>query len=149
MIKNKKIEEFTFRFFFPLMAFWQYWSAFDDDYAREDILWGAIVTLAFALALYLYFPIAKKVQNGSIIWILGGFTLILLLSLALNWTGIWPRLSDVVLNVLQFPSSREAWGLYLMYFVIFTPTFHYIARQQDKPAISWFKGPARWNRSEI
>lgn len=147
MIKNVKIRRIFLSLLYPLIAFWQYWYALDGNYARDDMLWGAVVTIAFALALYLYFPVAKKIENGSGIWILGLFALILLLSLGLDWMGI--GLSDTVLNVMQVPVAREAWGQYIVYSVIFTATFHWLAKQQDKSrAISWFTGPARWNKTQ-
>ncbi len=137
---------------YPLLAFWIYWKAFDGGYTETDILWGVVVTIILASAIYLYFPIAKRVEYGSIIWFFGLFAMICLLALGTVLQGLWTHW------IIDIPVAEQAWGEYIMYFAIWTPIIDMIAKAQDKGQykpreitsceIFLCKGPAAWNKAE-
>lgn len=137
---------------YPLLAFWIYWQAFDGDYTETDILWGVVVTVILASAIYLYFPIAKRVEYGSIIWFFGLFAMICLLALGTVLVGFWTHW------IIDIPVAERARGEYIMYFAIFMLVIHVIAKAQDKGQdkpreitsyeLLLCKGPAAWNKAE-
>ena len=134
--------------FYPLFSFSSYWRAFDGNYTGMDVFWGTSVTIALAIAIYLYFPIAKKIEHGSIIWFLGLLTTICLFALGSVLSGLWTHW------IFMTPVKEEAWGEYIWFFAIWIPTIHLIAKGQGKPhertpsEIPLFKGPTAWNKAE-
>lgn len=87
MIKNERVKSIVGSLGVPLLSFWSYSSAFRGGYTGTDMLWGVAVSVAFALVIYLYFPIAKKVDRGSLIWFLGLFAIICLFVLGVVLSG--------------------------------------------------------------
>lgn len=128
----------------PLMVFWRYWDTLGGDYTRSDILWGIGVTAAFVLAIYLYFPLAKKVERGSGIWFLGLFAIIYLVKHGLVLMGVWINLPSEYLPVEQI-----AWGHYMLFSAFCIPVIHMGAKGLPTlNKITLLKGPARWNKAE-
>ena len=109
---------------YPLIGFWLYWKAFDGNYAGTDVFWGASVSVAFALAIYLYFPLGKRVERGSKTWFLGLLAIICLFVVAIILIENWTTTTTV---------SDKAWNQYILYTSIFLPIIHVLARNQDKP----------------
>ncbi|MDE2645515.1 MAG: hypothetical protein OXI05_06735 [Bacteroidota bacterium] len=142
MIKNMYFRRIAMSVLAPLVLLYIYWNAFDGAYTRTDMLCGMAVTIAFAVAIYLYFPIGKRVERGSIIWFLGLFAAIAVLRYGLVLNGYWTDLSDEF-----FPVARRAWGEYMTYFAIWMPVIYMAAREKPANEISLFKGPARWNKA--
>lgn len=142
MIKNMYFRRIATSVSAPIVQLYIYLNAFDGAYTRTDMLWGAAVTIAFAVAIYLYFPIGKRVERGSMIWFLGLFAAIAVLRYGLVLNGYWTDLPDEF-----FPVERRAWGEYLMYFSIWIPVVYMSARNRPT-RITLFKGPARWNETE-
>lgn len=127
---------------YPLIVFWRYWDTLDCDYTRSDILWGIGVTVAFALAIYLYFPLAKKVERGSGLWFLGLFTIIYLVKHGLVLMGVWVDLPSKYLPVEQI-----AWGHYMLFSAFFIPILHMSAKgSHTLSKMTLLKGNPRWNR---
>ncbi|MCY3488670.1 MAG: hypothetical protein OXH34_09535 [Bacteroidetes bacterium] len=150
--QNKHVGRIVVSVGYPLLAFWSYWRAFDGNYTRTDVFWGATVTIALAIAIHLYFPIAKKVERGSITWFLGLLTMICLFALGSVLMGLWTHW------IIMIPVAEEAWGEYISYFAIWMPFIHVIAKKQGKGqdmpheiiphGILLFKGPAAWNKAK-
>ncbi len=123
-----RIKEFAGRLSIPvvysLIGFYNYWWAFDGAYTGMDLLWGGLVTGVLAVAVFMYFPIAKKIENYSPAWFLG-----LLISVNL-FVGGW-IISDPYF--LRLPVVHRAWGEYMFAFGILMPIIHILYRSAGKP----------------
>lgn len=152
MIKNQQFRSIVGSLGVPLVAFWSYSSVFFGDYAGTDMLWGVVVSVAFALAIYLYFPTAKKVERGSLIWFLGLFAIICLFALGVVLSGFGTH------YILMIPAAEQAWGNYMLSSAFGIPAIHMGAKAQEKGQdklreitpreILLFKGPATWNKAK-
>ncbi|MCY3594053.1 MAG: hypothetical protein OXH01_02285 [Bacteroidetes bacterium] len=150
--QNKHFKRFGVSVIVPLLLFWKYWRTFDGQYTGTDMFWGVAVTVTLAFALYLYLPIFKKAERGSIIWFLVQFTFICLFILGLVLMGIGTHW------VLVIPVEEEAWGEYISFFAWLMFIIHIVAkrpdRAQDEPRemtpreILLFRGPAAWNKAD-
>ena len=126
----------SFSVTYPLISFSRYWITFDDNTA-VDMLWGGMVTLFLALAIYLYFPVGSRIERGSLIWFFGMFTAVILFT------------SGLLLSDAEFMSDvYRAWGNYIWFFALWMPVIIEAAMRQNRPSeITLFKGPARWNKN--
>ncbi|MCY3629260.1 MAG: hypothetical protein OXI05_02875 [Bacteroidota bacterium] len=150
--ENKHVRRIVASVGVPLLVFRRFWSTFDGDYTGTEMFWGIAVTITLASAIYLYFPIAKKIERGSIIWFSGLFTTICLFALGSGLMGFWTHW------IIVIPVAEKAWGWYISYLAIWMPVIHVAAKKrdkaQDKPreiiprVIPLFKGPAAWNKAE-
>ena len=152
MIKNQRFRSIVGSLGVPLVAFWSYSSVYYGDYAGTDMLWGVVVSVAFALAIYLYFPIAKKVERGSLIWLLGLFAIISLFAFGVVLIGFGTH------YILMIPAAEQAWGNYMLSSAFGIPAIHVGAKAQDKGQdqlreiaprqILLFTGPVTWNKAK-
>ena len=146
--QNKHVERCGLSAVLPLYLFWDYLRTFDGEYTGTDMFWGVAVTITIALAIiYLYLPIFKKVERGSIIWFSGLVTSICLFIFGSVLSGLWTHWIIVV------PVAEEAWGEYISFFALMMLLIHIVAKNrdnvQDEPhKTSLFKGPAAWNKAE-
>ncbi|MXX96409.1 MAG: hypothetical protein F4065_04650 [Rhodothermaceae bacterium] len=150
--QNKHVARVGFSAVYPLISLWTYWRAFDGNYTGTDILWGVAVTIILASAIYLYLPIAKKVERGSIIWFLGLLTIFGIFTFGTVLAGFWTHW------IIRIPVEQQAWGEYITYSAIWIPAIHTIAKNKNKlqlqpheiipRVIPLFKGPAAWNKAE-
>ena len=145
--QNKHFKRYVVSVVIPLLLFWKYWRSFDGQYTGTDMFWGVAVTMTLAFALYLYLPIFKKIERGSIIWFLVQFTFICLFILGSVLMGIGTH------SVLMIPVAEEALGEYISFFALMMLLIHIVAKNQnnvqDEPhKTSLFKGPAAWNKAE-
>jgi len=106
---------------FPLIAFRMYWMEFDGAYTEIDLLWGVPITVASGVAIFLYEPLAKKIEHFSLAWF---FVLFIVLSILGN---------GLVLSDLYFPRSYRAWGNYMVHFAISIAFAHQLFHYSGKP----------------
>lgn len=129
---TKKMIKQLGRIFFsvgaPLLFLGIWWKAFDGDYTRTDLFWHVIVTVSFAVATYLYFPISKKVERFSVIWWAGLFAAFFLVSYGSVKMGFWTDISPEF-----FPAADRAWGEYMVYLGFWIPAVHITAIEWNKP----------------
>lgn len=101
--------------FFPLLSFYFYWTQIDGDYTGNQLLWALVITLMAILVIFLYFPVAKKIERGSMAWSLGLISVMFLVSV-----GIVGLIGSI------------AWGLAVGVFACWIPVIHEIAYNWDK-----------------
>ena len=145
--QNKHFKKFGVSVVIPLLLFWKYWRTFDGQYTGTDMFWGVAVTMTLAFALYLYLPIFKKVERGSIIWFLGLVTSICLFIFGSVLSGLWTHW------IIVIPVAEEVWGEYISFFALMMLLMHIVAKNQnnvqDEPhKTSLFRGPAAWNKAD-
>jgi len=63
MKKNKFMGRLILPVLYPLIAFYMYWSEFNGTYTDMDLLWGGIVAVALGVAIFLYEPLAKRIEH--------------------------------------------------------------------------------------
>lgn len=105
---------------YPLIAFYMYWSEFNGTYTDMDLLWGGIVAVALGVAIFLYEPLAKRIEHFSPAWFL----------LFLVFIGIFGF--GWVLSTTHFPLPYTAWGSYALWFAILMPVIHQLFHNVDK-----------------
>lgn len=120
MKKNKFIGRLILPVLFPLIAFHMYWSEFNGAYTDMDLLWGGIVAVALGVVIFLYEPLAKRIEYFSLAWFL-----LLLVFIGIFGFG-W------VLSTTHFPLPYTAWGSYALWFAILMPVIHQLFHYVDK-----------------
>lgn len=85
-------------------------------------MWGAVVAITLAAAIFLYIPAGKKIERFSAVWFIGLFIVVLLVA-----KGLFMYESE------HMPDAYRAWGDYMLFFAIWIPLIHTIAEQWDKP----------------
>ncbi len=110
---------------FPASAFSNYWRGFGGEGSGMDFLWGAIVTMILAAAIYLYFPIAKKIK-GKIAW------LIIWLSAMIGLIAAGQIMYDTAFEQDWY----RTWGDYVLFLFIWIPAIHVMALGWGKSAKS-------------
>ena len=98
-----------------------YWREFDGAYTEMDLLWGGVVAVALGVVIFVYEPIAKKIEHFSLAWF---FVLFIFLGLL----GFGLILSD-----FHFPLPYRAWGNYTLWFAISIPFTHQLFHYSGKP----------------
>lgn len=132
MKRNKFVGKLILSVLHSLLAFHSYWRAFDGAYSDMDLLWGGVVTVVLSMAIFMYEPVAKKIQTFSFAWFFGLLIVINLL------VGGW-IISDPYF--LRLPLVYRAWGEYMLMLGILLPIthqlFHYTGKRRRKG--SFFK----------
>jgi len=123
--------------FAPLLSFIRYMAIFEIP-TMSDILGGSVVTLFLSLAIYLYFPMGRRIDRGSLIWFIWMFTAATLVT------------SGFLMHNARFMSDiYRAWGNYICHFAISMPLIIEASIRQNRCSkITLFKGPARWNKDK-
>ena len=113
---------------YPLLGFWGYWLDLRRALGRGTIeggytiplLWGGVVTLILIVAIYLYFPLAKKIEPGSIVSYVGLFLamIVLLIGHSIEWSE-------------HSTTLEKAWGEYVSHIGLWSPVIHIIFRAQE------------------
>lgn len=109
---------------YSLICFYNYWRAFDGAYTKMDLLWGGMVTVVLSMAIFMYEPVAKKIQTFSLAWFFG------LLIVTNLLVGGWV-ISDPYF--LRLPLVYRAWGEYILMLGILIPIMHQVFRHINKP----------------
>ncbi len=114
---------------YPLIGLWGYYwdlgralerGGLDGGYSLYLFL-GAVVTIILIMAIYLYFPVAEKIEPGSIVSYIGLFIVVVLL--LFGWD----------IKTYEFSTDLErAWGDYMWWIGLWTPVIHGIAREQNR-----------------
>ncbi|MCY4170878.1 MAG: hypothetical protein OXE59_03065 [Bacteroidetes bacterium] len=120
MKKNKFIGRLILPVLFPLTAFHNYRSEFNGAYTDMDLLWGGIVAVALGVAIFLYEPLAKRIEHFSLAWFL-----LLLVFIGIFGFGLF-------LSSTHFPLPYTAWGSYAVWFAILMPVIHQLYHNVDK-----------------
>ena len=104
----------------PLIAFYNYWRQFDGTYSEMDLLWAGVVSIFLGMAIFMYFPVAKKIENFSMAWFF-----MLNIFVFLMFCG-------VIFSAFDMPIIDRAWGYYILYFATSIPVIHYLFRYTGK-----------------
>jgi hypothetical protein len=113
---------------YPLFGFWGYWRDLGRALERGTLeggysiplLWGGVVTLVLIVAIYLYYPLAKKIEPGSIVSYIGLYLamIVLLIGHSMEW--------------YEYSTTLEkAWGEYIFRTGLWLPLIHIIFRAQE------------------
>lgn len=121
MKKNKFVGRLILPVLYPLIALRMYWKEFNGAYTEIDLLWGVLITVASGVAIFLYEPLAKKIEHFSLAWFFVLFVFLGLLG------------SGLVLSDLYFPLPLRAWGNYAVWFAISIPWIHQLYHYSGKP----------------
>lgn len=112
---------------FPIGAFWVYWrglnralerGVLDGEYSIA-LLWCGVVSLILIVAIYLYIPLTKKAEPGSIVSYVGIFLAVIALLIGndLEWS--------------EFSTEIEKlWGRYIFWMVYFLSLTNMAFRSQ-------------------
>ncbi len=106
---------------YTLIPFHSYWRAFDGAHSAMDLLWGGLVSIVLVIAIFMYFPVAKKTEYFSPAWF---FMLTIAISLLTFGIG---------LDLLRLSIAYVAWGNYMFTFSIFIPIIHWLFRRTVNP----------------
>lgn len=101
----------------PLIAFYRYWREFDGAYTDMDLLLGGVVTAVLWTAIFMYIPIANKIEPFSPAWFLG------LLILANFFVGGWIMTDPYFLSL---PIAYRAWGEYILILGLLISVIHFV-----------------------
>ena len=96
----------------PLFSLLSYWLGVRCDHSTIQLSLIPDIAILGAAGLFLYAPIARKVERGSIV---RG----LLLTAA------------IALGAIGYISHAEPWGSPLFLFAIWAPVYHYLCRQEE------------------
>ena len=118
MKKNKFVGRLILSVIIPIIPFRMYWSEFNGAYTDMDLLWGGIVAVAFGVAIFLYEPLAKRIEPFSPAWFLVLFIFLGLLGFGIALSGLYLPL--------------RTWGIYALFIAIFIPMLHQLFRHVDK-----------------
>ena len=123
-----QIKKFVGRLAIPalslLIPFRWYLMTFDGAYSKMDFSSGVVVSIALGVAIFMYEPIAKKIERFSMAWFL-----VLLISVSL-FVGGW-IIADPYF--LRLPLTHRAWGEYMLAFGFLIPIIHFIFNYVGKP----------------
>ena len=112
--------------FLPLLSLLLYWHRLHGDYSTNQLLLASSVAIVAATGLYLYAPIARKVERGSLAW-------------GLLWIAV------ITLGAIGLINDTEAWGFPLTFFAIWAPIYHALCKQEEKETRgSFFKAPQKY-----
>ena len=121
---NRSVKRLAIAICFPLLSLWQYWTRLDDNYNTTQLLLASSVAIVVATIIFLYAPIAKKVERGSPAWVLG-----LLATLSLGTLGF-------------IYDDTTTWGWPVLFFAIWMPVVHVCCKHLDAEVKwSFFKAP--------
>ena len=113
---------------FPLLSLLQYWIVLDDDYSTNKLLLASAIAIVVAAGIFLYAPIAKKVERGGLAWA-SGFTATVLLA---------------AIGFMYMLDGTKAWGWPVFFFAIWVPVVHQLCQQLDvEVKLSFFKAPRK------
>lgn len=104
----------------------------DGDYSKAQLLWSSLITIIVAISVFMYVPVAKKIERGSLIWRLGlGFTIVL----AVIGLGRWFFEFFIVLHLPEDLMTSDVgiseWGASLLMIAIYIPVIHSTAANWD------------------
>ena len=62
------VKRLTFAVTFPLLSLSLYWREIDGDYSASQLVLASAIVIVAATGIFLYTPIAKRVERGSLAW---------------------------------------------------------------------------------
>ena len=101
----------------PLLALWLYWGRLHGDYSTNQLLLASAIAIVVAAAIFLYVPIAKKVERWSIAWWLG--------LMAIMFLGA----TAITIKLLY--EAHRAWSDAVIFFTIWIPVIHGTSKHLD------------------
>ena len=115
-MKNPLFKRLTLSVCFPFLGLYTYWRDLNGDHSGTQLLWGIVVAIIAGLAIFLYVPVAKKVERGSIVWTLG-----LLFAILVPAVLILGSMGETIV-----------WARAVSLFAIMTPAIHLSAQRCDR-----------------
>ncbi len=121
---NKFVGIAIWAFTCTMIAFRSYYREFDGAHSGMDLLWGGLVSIVLFVPFFMYFRIAKKIENFSPAWFfMLTISVHLLVFGFLLGTGI----------IFDFGIRYVAWGAYMYPFGVFIPMTHFLFRRITNP----------------
>lgn len=124
---------FIFSAWVPLVCFGSYWLDLVryDAYSGSNLLWGTLVTIILIVAMYLHYPLGKKIERFSPAWGVGvgaGASLVMI---------------GLVISNNAAPSALKVWGEYAWIFGLFGVLVTYLILPKKHKVVerSFFKSP--------
>ena len=93
----------------PLLSLLLYWGRLHGNYSTDQLLLASAIAIAVAAGLYLYAPVARKVERWSTAWIL-----------------LW--IVVIAVGVTGFIYDTHPWGFPVAFIAIWAPVHHSICR---------------------
>ncbi len=124
---EKKVR-IIFSVMIPLGSFIAYWVSIrrDDSYSGTDLIWAALVTIILMAGWYLFFPLRKKIERLSVVWILG-----------INF-GI----ALMLIGLISSHMMGYHWGDYMWFFGLWSTVFSFgLPKEYKRHKLSFFKSP--------
>ena len=101
---------------FPIFGLVMYWRELDGDYGAGQMVVAGAIALVLSIGIYVYPPIAKRIESKSVAWLLGlGLTVIIVLVGATN----------------SLTNPENTWGMPVAFFAIWIPVIHVVSRSLD------------------
>lgn len=117
----------------PLVCFGSYWLNLVryDVYSGLNLLWGALVTIILIVAMYLHYPLEKKIERFSPAWGVG------------VGTGASLAMIGLIISNNVAPSTLKVWGEYAWIFGLFgvLVTYLILPKEHKVAERSFFKSP--------
>ena len=104
----------------PLVSLGLYWQRLHGDYTTEEMLVASAIAIVVAAGLYLYAPIARRIERWSAAWVL-----------------LW--IVVITVGVIGFINDTQAWGFPISFIAIWAPVYHSLCRRQEgssKPGVT-------------
>ena len=101
---------------FPLLSLHAYWRDLDGNYSGMQFLWGLVIAIIATVAIFLYVPVAKKVERGSVVWTFGLLFAIFVPAVV----------------ILGSMGETKIWGRAVSFFALWIPVIHISAQRWDK-----------------
>ena len=118
---NKFVGVAIWAFTCTMIPFHHYYRGFDGAHSGIDLLWGGLVSIVLFVPFFMYFRIAKKIENFSPAWFF-------------MWTiAVSLFAFGIALEQSPFPITFRAWGAYMFAFSIFIPWTHWLFRRISNP----------------
>ena len=123
----EKTIRIIFSVMIPLGSLITYWVSIRNVPDNgTHLLWAVLVTIILMVSWYLFFPLRKKIERLSIVWVLGtnfGIALVLIGFISSNLMGYH-------------------WGDYIWFFGLWSTIFSFgLPKEYKRHKISFFKSP--------
>lgn len=125
---NRTVKRLCIAVVFPLLSLCMYWVMLDGDYSTNQLLLASAIAIMVAIGIFLYAPIAKKVERRGFAWTLGFIATLLLAGVGL----------------IYMLDGTKAWGWPVLFFAIWAPVVHQLCKQlDDEVKFSFLKAPGK------
>ena len=114
---------------YPFLTLFLYLRELDGNYGAGRLVLASAIALVLAIGIFLYPPIAKRVEPRSVAWYLGLAVSVML----------------VVHGMVASIDPANTWGFPVTFFACWIPAIHVACKSLDKLDEGWsfFKAPRK------